>query len=82
MTKNITVQDTRAIYFSDKTYNWDDFDTDANLMKMSRSQFFVYLYKQWKEKKRFDQFTITIILLLIGFSTIIFLLIYTTFWSV
>jgi len=76
------VQDNKSFTFVDPTYNWNDFDNDANTLQMSRSQFLVFLYKQWKEKKRFNQFTIIIILLLMGFSTIILLLIYTTFWSV
>lgn len=74
------MQENRSLYFVDNIYTWNDFDEDAAQLQMNRSQFLVYLYRQWKEKRRFNELGLITVLLLIGFSVCIFLLTYLTFW--
>jgi len=46
-------------------YSLEDVDTDAKKLGLSRSGFFQYLYKKYKEKRNYYDFVIYILLIVI-----------------
>jgi len=59
----------------DGKYNWDDFDKDAKNFDMNRSQFFQFLYWNYKKKKKISiRYTDVAILLLLCVTTLCVLL--------